>query len=60
MVVKEANKDSEKTKVLKEALTSDECKKFIEEKYKGVCNPGILINEGFQANKSLTVLFFNF
>lgn len=39
LVVKEANKDSEKTKVLKEALTSDECKKFIEEKYKGAVIP---------------------
>ena len=39
LVVKESNKDSEKTKVLKEALTSEECKKFIEEKYKGAVIP---------------------
>ncbi|MGG7178725.1 MetQ/NlpA family ABC transporter substrate-binding protein [Clostridium paraputrificum] len=35
LAVKKENLDSEKTKVLKKALTSDEAKKFIEEKYHG-------------------------
>lgn len=39
LVVKEGNKDSEKAKILKEVLTSDECRKFIEDKYKGTVIP---------------------
>ena len=33
------DKDSEKIKVLEEVLTSDECRKLIEEKYKGIIIP---------------------
>lgn len=39
LVAKKGNEDSEKIKVLKKALTSEECKKFIEEKYKGAVIP---------------------
>ena len=39
LAVKEKNKDSEKTKVLIKALTSDEARKFIEETYKGAVVP---------------------
>lgn len=39
LVVKKGNEETEKTKVLKKALTSDECKKFIEEKYNGTVIP---------------------
>lgn len=39
LAVKEANKESAKTKVLIKALTSAESKKFIEEEYKGVVVP---------------------
>ncbi len=39
LVVKDSNKDSDKTKALVEALTSDEVKKFIEEKYSGAVVP---------------------
>ena len=39
LVVKKKNKDSEKTKVLQEALTSEKVKKFINEKYNGAVTP---------------------
>lgn len=39
LAVKKGNEESEKTKVLKKALTSEECRKFIEEKYKGAVIP---------------------
>lgn len=39
LACREDNKDSEKVKVLSEALTSDEVKTFIEEKYKGSIVP---------------------
>ncbi|PRR82352.1 MetQ/NlpA family ABC transporter substrate-binding protein [Clostridium vincentii] len=39
LVVKKGNEDSEKIKALTKALTSDEVKKFIEEKYKGTVIP---------------------
>lgn len=39
LVVKEKNKDSEKTKLLKEALSSEEVKSFINDKYNGAVVP---------------------
>lgn len=39
LVVKSGNENSNKIKVLKEAMTSDEVKKYIEEKYKGSVIP---------------------
>jgi D-methionine transport system substrate-binding protein len=39
LVVKKGNEDSEKIKALTKAFTSDEVKKFIEEKYKGTVIP---------------------
>ncbi len=39
LVVKDKNKDSEKTKVLKEALSSEEVKNFINNKYNGAVVP---------------------
>lgn len=39
LAVKIGNEDSEKTKVLMEALTSDACLKFINEKYNGLVVP---------------------
>ena len=39
LCVKDANKDSEKTKILIEALTQDKIRDFINEKYKGIVIP---------------------
>ena len=39
LAVRQDNKDSEKIKALTKALTSDDVKKFIEEKYKGSVVP---------------------
>ena len=39
LVVKDKNKDSEKTKILKEALSSEEVKNFINNKYNGAVVP---------------------
>ena len=39
LVVKEENKDSDKTKALVKAITSDEVKRFMEEKYSGAVIP---------------------
>ena len=39
LVVKEENQDSDKTKALVEAITSDEVKSFMEEKYSGAVIP---------------------
>lgn len=39
LVVKSGNENSEKIQALKKAITSDEVKKFIEEKYKGAVLP---------------------
>ena len=39
MCVKDANKGSEKTKILIEALTQDKIRDFINEKYKGIVIP---------------------
>ena len=39
LVVKSGNENSNKIKALKEAMTSDEVKKYIEEKYKGSVIP---------------------
>jgi len=39
LAVKEENLNSEKTKVLVEALTSDKVRKFIEDNYKGAVIP---------------------
>lgn len=39
LVVKEKNKDSENTKILQEALTSEKVKKFIDNKYNGAVMP---------------------
>lgn len=39
LACREDNKDSEKVKVISKALTSEECKKFIEEKYEGSIVP---------------------
>lgn len=39
VVVKEGDENKEKFKVLMEVLQSDDCKKFIEEKYKGSIHP---------------------
>ena len=39
LAVKEGNENNEAVKKLAAALTSDECKKFIEEKYNGMVKP---------------------
>lgn len=39
LAVKEGNENSQKIKDLTEALTSDEVREFIEEKYKGAVVP---------------------
>ena len=39
LVVKEGNEDNPAVKKLVEALTSDECKAYIEENYKGMVLP---------------------
>ena len=39
LVVKKGNENSEKSQILKEALTSEECRKFIEDTYKGSLIP---------------------